>query len=45
MEVLDKLEAVPTDHDERPEQDIKIVDIIVFVDPFDVRSRHQAAHI
>ena len=36
MDVLDKLEEVPTDHDEKPLQDIKIHQIIVFVDPFDV---------
>ena len=36
MEILDKLEAIPTDHDERPEQDIKIKKILIFVDPFDV---------
>lgn len=36
MDVLDKLEEVPSDHDEKPVQDIKINKIIVFVDPFDV---------
>lgn len=36
MEVLDKLEAIPTDHDEKPQQDIKINDIVVYVDPFNV---------
>jgi len=36
LEVLDKLEAIPTDHDEKPEQDIKINKILIFVDPFDV---------
>jgi len=36
MDVLDKLEEVPSDHDEKPVQDIKITKIVVFVDPFDV---------
>ena len=36
LEVLDKLENIPTDHDEKPEQDIKINKILIFVDPFDV---------
>jgi peptidyl-prolyl cis-trans isomerase-like 2 len=36
LEVLDKLEAIPTDHDEKPEQDIKINKLLIFVDPFDV---------
>jgi hypothetical protein len=36
MDVLDKLEEVPTDHDEKPVQDIKINKVMVFVDPFDV---------
>jgi len=37
IEVLDKLEAIPTDHEEKPQQDIKINNIVIFVDPFDVR--------
>lgn len=36
IEILDKLEAIPTDHEEKPEQDIKIKNIVIFVDPFDV---------
>jgi len=36
MDVLDKLEEVPSDHDEKPVQDIKIIKIVVFVDPFEV---------
>ena len=36
IEVLDKMEQVPTDHDEKPLEDIKIKSVIVFVDPFDV---------
>ena len=36
LEILDKLEDIPTDHDEKPQQDIKINNIIIFVDPFDV---------
>jgi hypothetical protein len=36
LEILDKLEAIPTDHDEKPEQDIKINKLLIFVDPFDV---------
>jgi peptidyl-prolyl cis-trans isomerase-like 2 len=36
LEILDKLEAIPTNHDEKPEQDIKINKLIIFVDPFDV---------
>ena len=36
LEVLDKLEAIPTDHEEKPEQDIRINNIVIFVDPFDV---------
>jgi hypothetical protein len=36
MDVLDKLEEVPTDPDEKPVHDIKINKVMVFVDPFDV---------
>lgn len=36
IEILDKLEAIPTDHEEKPPQDIKIKNIVIFVDPFDV---------
>jgi peptidyl-prolyl cis-trans isomerase-like 2 len=36
LEILDKLEAIPTNHDEKPEEDIKINKLIIFVDPFDV---------
>ena len=36
LEVLDKMEETPTDHDDKPEKDIKINSIIIFVDPFDV---------
>lgn len=39
LEILDKLENIPTDHDERPKEEIKINNIIIFVDPFDVISR------
>lgn len=38
LEILDKLENIPTDHDERPKEEIKINNIIIFVDPFDVIS-------
>ena len=37
LEVLDKLEEIPTDHDEKPLQEVKINKIVVFVDPFDVK--------
>ena len=33
---MDKMEETPTDHDDKPEKDIKINSIIIFVDPFDV---------
>jgi peptidyl-prolyl cis-trans isomerase-like 2 len=36
IEILDKLEEIPTDHEEKPQQDIKINNIVIFVDPFDV---------
>ena len=36
LEILDKMEEVPTDHDDKPTKDIKINNIIIFVDPFDV---------
>ena len=36
IEILDKLEAIPTDHEEKPQQDVKINNIVIFVDPFDV---------
>ena len=39
LEVLDKMEETPTDHDEKPVNDIKINSIIIFVDPFDVILR------
>jgi peptidyl-prolyl cis-trans isomerase-like 2 len=38
LEVLDKMEEEPTDHDDKPVKDIKINSIIIFVDPFDVSS-------
>jgi peptidyl-prolyl cis-trans isomerase-like 2 len=39
MDVLDRLEDVPSDHDEKPIRDIKINKIIVFVNPFDVSGK------
>lgn len=39
LEILDKMEEVPTDHDDKPTKDIKINNIIIFVDPFDVDLR------
>ena len=39
LEVLDKLEDIPTDHDEKPLQDIKINSVVIFVDPFEVTPR------
>jgi len=38
LEILEKLENIPTDHDEKPQQQIKINKILIFVDPFDVIS-------
>jgi hypothetical protein len=38
LEILEKFEAIPTNHDEKPEQDIKINKLLIFVDPFDVLS-------
>ncbi|KXN73055.1 cyclophilin-like protein [Conidiobolus coronatus NRRL 28638] len=35
IEVLDKMEVVPTDDDDKPVQEIKIRDILVIIDPFD----------
>lgn len=35
MDVLQKLENVPTDEGNRPEKDIIMVNVIVFVDPFE----------
>ena len=40
LEILDKLENIPTDHDERPQQEIKINKLLIFVDPFNVVSCH-----
>lgn len=34
-EILDKMESVPTDESDRPLQEIKIVKIITFVDPYE----------
>ncbi len=34
-EVLDKMESVPTDESDRPLQEVKIVEVIVFVDPYE----------
>jgi len=36
LEILDKLEEIQTDYDEKPLQEIKINRIVVFVDPFEV---------
>jgi peptidyl-prolyl cis-trans isomerase-like protein 2 len=33
--VLNKMEAIPTSEEDRPEQPIKIKDIVVFVDPYE----------
>ncbi|KAL1919505.1 uncharacterized protein VTP21DRAFT_2198 [Calcarisporiella thermophila] len=35
MEVLDQIEEVDTDDGDRPKQDIKMLDVVVFVDPFE----------
>ncbi|CAG8557984.1 5749_t:CDS:10 [Ambispora gerdemannii] len=35
QEVLDKMESIPTDEADRPLQEIKMIDAIVFVDPFE----------
>jgi peptidyl-prolyl cis-trans isomerase-like protein 2 len=35
LDVLSKMEAIPTDEDDRPEKSIKIKDVVVFVDPYD----------
>ncbi|KAJ1995363.1 cyclophilin peptidyl-prolyl cis-trans isomerase Cyp8 [Coemansia spiralis] len=34
LSVLDKIEAIPTDESDRPDQDIEIKDVSVFVDPY-----------
>ncbi|OZJ05976.1 hypothetical protein BZG36_01215 [Bifiguratus adelaidae] len=34
MDVLDKMEAIPTDEDDRPQQRIRMIDVVVFVDPY-----------
>jgi peptidyl-prolyl cis-trans isomerase-like protein 2 len=34
-DILDKMESVPTDESDRPLQEIKIVKIIIFVDPYE----------
>jgi peptidyl-prolyl cis-trans isomerase-like protein 2 len=36
LEILDQLENIPTDHDEKPQQEIKINKLLIFVDPFEV---------
>lgn len=38
LEILDKLEEIQTDYDEKPLQEIKINRIVVFVDPFEVNT-------
>ncbi|KAG4103040.1 peptidyl-prolyl cis-trans isomerase-like 2-like protein [Neocallimastix lanati (nom. inval.)] len=35
LEVLSKLEAIPTDDQDRPLQEIKIKDVVVYVDPYE----------
>ncbi|CAM0137762.1 cyclophilin peptidyl-prolyl cis-trans isomerase Cyp8 [Umbelopsis sp. WA50703] len=35
LDVLNKMEAIPTSEEDRPEQPIKIKDIVVFVDPYE----------
>jgi Cyclophilin type peptidyl-prolyl cis-trans isomerase/CLD len=45
IEILDKLEAIPTDHEEKPQQDIKINNIVIFVDPFDVMHHTQFTYL
>jgi peptidyl-prolyl cis-trans isomerase-like 2 len=35
LDVLNKMEAIPADEDDRPEKPIKIKDIVVFVDPYE----------
>ncbi|KAI9286161.1 peptidyl-prolyl cis-trans isomerase-like 2 [Umbelopsis sp. AD052] len=35
LDVLNKMEAIPADEDDRPEKPIKIKDILVFVDPYE----------
>src|ERR1044072_3773985 len=34
-EILDKMESVPTNESDRPLQEIKIVEVIIFVDPYE----------
>jgi len=43
LEVLDKMEEVPTDTDEKPEKDIKINKILIYVDPFDEWQKKRKA--
>jgi len=47
LDVLKKLEAIPVDERDRPERDIKIKQIQVFVDPFEeyqTRLKNKLAH-
>lgn len=34
-EVLDKMESVPTDSSDRPLNEIKIIEVVVFVNPYE----------
>jgi peptidyl-prolyl cis-trans isomerase-like protein 2 len=47
LDVLKKLEAIPVDEKDRPERDIKIKQIQVFVDPFEeyqTRLKNKLSH-
>lgn len=48
MDVLKKLEAIPVDSKDRPERDIRIKQVQVFVDPFEeyqTRLKKKLAHV
>lgn len=44
LDVLDKMEAIPTGEGDRPLEDITIKDVVVFVDPFEefLKRRREA---
>ncbi|KAI8139556.1 peptidyl-prolyl cis-trans isomerase-like 2 [Fennellomyces sp. T-0311] len=47
LDVLNKMEAIPADDSDRPERDIRIKEVSVFVDPFEVyqtRLKRKLAH-
>lgn len=48
MDVLKKLEAIPVDEKDRPERDIRMKQVQVFVDPFEeyqTRLQKKLAHV